>query len=405
MDKVSDGLYVGTVWALSSPRDMRAAGITHVVSLLRGPVTDMTAHGFRHLHIEIDDDDEEDLARFFAQTNAFIGAARAAGGAVLVHCIAGISRSVSVATAYLLYTTSRPPPGESDEDKDQGQDLHGHGYYAMLKARDDAEAAEQYVTKTISEIRRARPVANPNDSFREQLVIYFRSGCAVSLDKPLYRRWILAKQADGIPLTGAAPRDINYVSAGPGGAAQGLLKLRSNDTSADVEPQQPQRGPPAAAGERPSLAALSARFGHPAPAQTEPLAESTPAPAPARLTQLRCKKCRAGLASSNGFLPHTPTDPEAAAAAAIANGAPRNGQPAQSSLPRSCMHYFMEPAAWMKPELERGALAGKLACPRCAAKVGSYSWQGAKCSCGTWITPAIELQRARVDEVVIRQSL
>lgn len=65
----------------------------------------------------------------------------------------------------------------------------------------------------------------------------------------------------------------------------------------------------------------------------------------------------------------------------------------------------MEPALWMKTELEKGQLDGKFNCPKCQAKVGSYSWQGSKCSCGKWVTPAIELQRARVDEVTVRQSL
>lgn len=64
-----------------------------------------------------------------------------------------------------------------------------------------------------------------------------------------------------------------------------------------------------------------------------------------------------------------------------------------------CMHFFVEPVAWMRPELEKGQLEGKLQCPRCSCRVGAYHWQGMKCSCGTWVTPAISLQKSRVDEV------
>ena len=40
---------------------------------------------------------------------------------------------------------------------------------------------------------------------------------------------------------------------------------------------------------------------------------------------------------------------------------------------------------------------GKIHCPKCSARVGSFSWSGTQCSCGTWVTPAISFQRARVD--------
>lgn len=67
----------------------------------------------------------------------------------------------------------------------------------------------------------------------------------------------------------------------------------------------------------------------------------------------------------------------------------------------------MEPAIWMRKELDQGHDEGKFLCPnpKCNAKVGTYSWHGDKCSCGKWITPAIGLLRARVDEVPIRQPL
>jgi hypothetical protein len=42
---------------------------------------------------------------------------------------------------------------------------------------------------------------------------------------------------------------------------------------------------------------------------------------------------------------------------------------------------------------------GRVNCPndKCAARVGSYSWSGAPCSCGKWVTPSFQFQRARVD--------
>lgn len=40
---------------------------------------------------------------------------------------------------------------------------------------------------------------------------------------------------------------------------------------------------------------------------------------------------------------------------------------------------------------------GRLICPKCKARVGSFSWSGAPCSCGKWVTPAFQFQLSRVD--------
>lgn len=97
--------------------------------------------------------------------------------------------------------------------------------------------------------------------------------------------------------------------------------------------------------------------------------------------QLRCKKCRRILTTSPFIIDHNP-----------------------ASLPSNpCPHVFIEPLSWMRDELEKGQLSGRLLCPntRCGAGVGRYDWKGFKCTCGEWVTPALSLQRARVDEVKV----
>jgi dual specificity phosphatase 12 len=61
--------------------------------------------------------------------------------------------------------------------------------------------------------------------------------------------------------------------------------------------------------------------------------------------------------------------------------------------------------AWMRSELEKGEVNGRLSCPneRCGAAVGRYDWKGIRCACGGWVTPGLSLQRARVDEEVRRR--
>lgn len=291
MDQISDDIYVGSVWSLSSLRDLKQANITHIVSLLRGDVQDMTVHGFKQLHVEIDDDDEEDIMRFFELTNKFINEATSQGTNVLVHCIAGISRSVTVATAYILRKQF-----ETATSSDQ------QNIYSTINSQD---RSVEHVENVIQNIKKGRSVANPNESFREQLVIYLRSSCEISPEKPLYRQWVLQKQAEGIPLTGQPPKNINYIST-----TQGMRKLNSNDTSAHISterrpiirpfPTNEARLPQTA---QPLPALHSTQPNNSAPIingsnQNQPEAVTSSSNVqdqkslPKRLTQLRCKKCR-----------------------------------------------------------------------------------------------------------------
>ena len=69
--------------------------------------------------------------------------------------------------------------------------------------------------------------------------------------------------------------------------------------------------------------------------------------------------------------------------------------------PAVCAHHFLEPLLWMKPAMSKGKISGKLECPKCSSKVGSYAWQGIKCSCSGWVVPGISVARGKVDEVKV----
>lgn len=62
-----------------------------------------------------------------------------------------------------------------------------------------------------------------------------------------------------------------------------------------------------------------------------------------------------------------------------------------------CHSYFLASSLdWMG---DVSSVEGKLSCPKCNAKLGLYNWTGSQCSCGSWITPAIQIQKGRVDEI------
>lgn len=58
---------------------------------------------FKYMKIPIADHWSQNLASFFPKAIQFIDEARESGVGVLVHCLAGISRSVTITVAYLMY--------------------------------------------------------------------------------------------------------------------------------------------------------------------------------------------------------------------------------------------------------------------------------------------------------------
>ena len=94
---------------------------------------------------------------------------------------------------------------------------------------------------------------------------------------------------------------------------------------------------------------------------------------------IKCRKCRRSLANSNFIIDHTGPKPEA-----------------------PCSHIYLQPLGWMRDSLQTGSLEGRLTCPndKCKTNIGKFAWQGQRCSCGQWMTPAFSLIRGKVDEVV-----
>jgi len=120
-------------------------------------------------------------------------------------------------------------------------------------------------------------------------------------------------------------------------------------------------------------------------------------------TEIKCRKCRRKLATLQFITRHELQS---------------HKQSAEPSSADPCAHIFLHPLTWMRPSLfpsvEQGLghsgdpsrapdapLSGRLTCPNtnCASNIGKFAWQGMRCSCGTWVVPAIALARARVDVI------
>ena len=63
-------------------------------------------------------------------------------------------------------------------------------------------------------------------------------------------------------------------------------------------------------------------------------------------------------------------------------------------------HFLSEPEEWMNLE----ELEGKLHCPQCDTRFGTFVWAGTQCSCGTWVVPGIQIPKSRVDPRVVKKE-
>ncbi|KAL5120513.1 tyrosine protein phosphatase yvh1 [Pleosporales sp. CAS-2024a] len=283
-------LYIGGIFTLRRRAALQQAKITHVLSVLRSPLDqDLFSPFEKHMVVDVDDVEDENLLQHFPATNHFIKHALDGGGRVLVHCAMGKSRSATVVVAYLMQEHNISP------------------------------------SEALSHLRQVRSICDPNPGFMKQLELYGDMHTPENLHQaPAYQRWLYQREIELSRACGQAPE---------------ADKIRFEDE-------------------------------HVAPQDSD--------------FDLRCRKCRRALATSQYLLNH-PSEHNTAS------------HPS-STVTRECAHYFLDPLSWMRPELEQGKLEGRLECPKCHTNVGKYAWQGMQCSCGEWLVPGISLSKGRIDE-------
>merc|ERR1712046_543734 len=53
-----------------------------------------------------------------------------------------------------------------------------------------------------------------------------------------------------------------------------------------------------------------------------------------------------------------------------------------------CTSFFVDESVFNYLNLSE--TEGKITCPHCKSKIGSWNWSGAQCSCGFWQCPAFQ---------------
>lgn len=136
--KIEDGLYVGSIQTAKNKEELKRLNITHILTVANYMIP-LYPNEFVYKIINVPDKQDADIKQYFDDCINFIDEAKRTGGGVLVHCVVGKSRSVTIVVAYLM--------------KKQG----------MSKS------------EALQHVRSKRPIASPNPGFRVQLKDFEKS--------------------------------------------------------------------------------------------------------------------------------------------------------------------------------------------------------------------------------------
>ncbi|XP_076010640.1 dual specificity protein phosphatase 22-B-like [Genypterus blacodes] len=145
INKVLPDLYLGNLKDARDRELLARNNITHILSIHDTPspvLEDLT-----YLCIQAADNCKQNLTQHFRDSFTFIHESRMKGEGCLVHCVAGVSRSVTLVVAYIMTVT-------------------GRGWVESLAA-----------------VRAARPCAGPNLGFLRQLEEF------ENMELTQYRAW------------------------------------------------------------------------------------------------------------------------------------------------------------------------------------------------------------------------
>jgi hypothetical protein len=134
-DKVLDFLYLGSLRTAQTVTVYHDLDIGYVLTAGRN-LEVVVEPWMKQLVLSVDDFPEQGMIPVFEEAFRFIDEARSNKKGVLIHCFAGLSRSVTIAVAYIMH----------------------------LKGMTCDEA--------LAMVRKARPAAHPNDGFLEELKRY-----------------------------------------------------------------------------------------------------------------------------------------------------------------------------------------------------------------------------------------
>ena len=95
---IKNKLYLGNYYSATQKEELKKRGITHIL-MIGYLLHEFYPDDFEYGNIEIEDDEKENIFRYFYTCINFIETSKVC----YVHCQAGVSRSASIVIAYVMY--------------------------------------------------------------------------------------------------------------------------------------------------------------------------------------------------------------------------------------------------------------------------------------------------------------
>ena len=111
----------------------------------------------------------------------------------------------------------------------------------------------------------------------------------------------------------------------------------------------------------------------------------------------RCRKCRATLFDSTMLDSH-----EVGVGQLAFKPKKRETRSPNVSIQVCTSHFLLSDTA---PNLTMDEDDGKVGCPKCNTRLGTFVWSGMQCSCGAWVAPAIQVVKSKVDESCVPPTM
>jgi len=100
--QVSPFMYIGNMKDASDVTMLERLGIDHVLNVTAVSPLYTMEKSITYKQLQAADNGYQNLKQYFDEAFSFIDKARDSGGSVLIHCQAGVSRSPTIAVAYLI---------------------------------------------------------------------------------------------------------------------------------------------------------------------------------------------------------------------------------------------------------------------------------------------------------------
>ena len=326
---------------LETKTDLSSCGALSLSLFLSSQTTEKK---LKVLQIALEDSVDADLLSIVHETTTFFSNAKEEDEKILVFCNAGVSRSVAVALAYIVWKKAKKMMDGKKKENGRVEDT----------TNEDSIDGSVLVERALRDVREKYPQASPNEGFLEQLELWCNMGCRLVATDETYKLFKHSqleriRRERGCVDRGAVDEDPEKeMSNGATGSISQYYSCRKCRrilaTSKNVLEHEAGTGIDA-------FSWRQRRRGNDSGATTGASSSS----------------CSSIFVSPITWMMLDQTEEN-------------------------------EPVIFQKN-------SGKIHCPKCRSKIGAFTWSGERCNCGAFVAPSFHIQKAKLDAFSVRANM